>query len=112
MGFEVSDVSASYTAHLDPQPLLLLIPLSLPCHDSLVFLLELGVLVVDQHGLEKWPCLLHLKQTDDAAGHSQLDVKFHMQYIQSLVHLDVQLGTAEAFLYYYNSWALTLGVTL
>ena len=72
MGFEVCDVSASYTAHLGPQPLLLLLlPLPLLRHDPLVFLLELGVLmVVDQHNLEKWPGLLHLKQTDDIAGHS------------------------------------------
>ena len=45
-------------------------------------------------------------------GILQLDVKFHMQYIQSLVYLDVQLGTAEAFLYYYYSWILTLGIAL
>ena len=70
MGFEVSDISASYAACLDPWPLLLLLPLPLPCHDPLVFLFKLGVLVVDQHSFEKWPCLLHLKQTDDAAGHS------------------------------------------
>ena len=72
IGFEVYDISASCTAHLDPWPwLLLLVPLPLPHHDPLVFLLELGVLmVVDQHNFEKWPCLLHLKQTDDVAGHS------------------------------------------
>ena len=71
IGLEVSDISASYTAHLDPwpfPPLLLLLPL--PHHDPLVFLLKLGVLKVDRHNLGKWPCLLHLKQTDDAAGHS------------------------------------------
>ena len=72
IGFEVSDVSASYTAHLDPwsfPPLLL--PLPQPCQDPLVFLLKLGqFMVVDWHNLEKWPCLLHLKQTDDVAGHS------------------------------------------
>ena len=65
IGFEVSDVSASYTACLDPQPFPPLLH-----HDPLVFLLELGVLMVDRHNLEKWPCLLHLKQTDDVAGHS------------------------------------------
>ena len=72
IGFEVSDVSASYTAGLDPWPLLLLLlPLPQLHHDPLVFLLELGVLIVeDQHNLEKWPCFLHLKQTDDIAGHS------------------------------------------
>ena len=71
MGFEVSDVSASCTAHLDPQPLLFLLPLPLLCYVPLVFLLKLGVLMVaDQHNLEKLPCLLHLKQTDDVAGHS------------------------------------------
>ena len=43
IGFEVSVVSASYTACLDPWPLP---PLPLLCHDLLVFLLELGVLVV------------------------------------------------------------------
>ena len=72
IGFEVSDVSASYTARLDPQPfpsLLLLVPL--PCQYPLEFLLKLGwLMVVDWHSLEKWPCLLHLKQTGDVAGHS------------------------------------------
>ena len=64
IGFEVADVSASCTAHLDQWPLLLLLlPLPQPCDDPLVFLLEPGVpMVVDQHNLEKWPCLLHLKQ--------------------------------------------------
>ena len=72
MGFEVSYISASYTAGLDPWPLLLLLlPLPLLHHYPLVFLLELGVvMVVDRHNLEKWPCLLHLKQTDEIAGHS------------------------------------------
>ena len=47
IGFEVSDVSASYTACLDPQPLLLLLlPLPWLHHDPLVFLLEPGVLMV------------------------------------------------------------------
>ena len=47
IGFEVSNVSASYTEHLDPWPLPpLLLPLPLPYHDPLVFLLELGVLMI------------------------------------------------------------------
>ena len=44
IGFEVSVVMASYTAHLDPQPLP---PLPLLCQDPLVFLLEFSALVVD-----------------------------------------------------------------
>ena len=55
LDFEVSDVSASYTACLDPWPLLLLLPV---------------LTVVDRHSLEKWPCLLHLKQNANVAGHS------------------------------------------
>ena len=72
-GFEVSDVSALYTAHLDPWPFPpLLLPPPLPHHDPLVFpCIEIGQLVVvDWHNLGKWPCLLHLKQIDDVTGHS------------------------------------------
>ena len=41
-------------------------------------------------------------------GTPQLGVKFHMQYNNSLVYLDIQLK--EVFLYY--SWIWILGITL
>ena len=44
IGFEISVVSASLTACLDPWPLP---PLPLPCQDPFVFLLGFGALVVD-----------------------------------------------------------------
>ena len=48
-----------------------IVALPLSHHDSLILLiLELGAQKVDRHNLEKWPGLLHLKQTDEAAGHS------------------------------------------
>ena len=78
----MSDISASYTTRLDPWPLPPLLLLPLLCHDPLVFLLDFGVLmVVDRHNLEKWPCLLHLKQTADVAAHSPTWCK-----VQQAVH--------------------------